>query len=152
MKTGAIVAVVVVILGIGGFALAGHKSTPKKSSDNSSNESGTSNSGTNTSGNTPSSGTTVGRTDFTINANDESADTESINVRKGDTIKITFKVDTSEVYHGGLEFKSDVVSSKPIKPGDSDTVSFVADKSFDFTPFWYQSNIQKDYLIHVNVE
>jgi hypothetical protein len=76
----------------------------------------------------------------------------TLNVKKGDKITVTFKVDTNNVYHGGLEFKSDVVSSKPIKPGDSDTVTFTADKSFDFTPYWYQSQIKKDYLISVKVQ
>jgi hypothetical protein len=30
-------------------------------------------------------------------------------------------------------------------------VTFVASKSFKFTPYWYQSNVQKDYFITVNV-
>lgn len=90
--------------------------------------------------------------DFTINANDENANLKTLDVKKGDAITVKFNVEENEVYHGGLEFKSDVVNSQPIKPGSSDTVSFTADKSFDFTPYWYQSSIKKDYLIHVQVQ
>lgn len=150
MKTTVIAVVVVAILGLGGFALTHHSSDkPATSSSNTTKHSDNSTPANSTDTNTSSAPT---GTDFTINANDESADVETVNVKKGDAIKITFKVDTNEVYHGGLEFKSDVVSSKPIQPGNSDTVTFTADKSFDFTPFWYQSSIQKDYLIHVNVQ
>lgn len=149
MKAGIIAVVVVAVLGVGGLALT-HKSKPSSNSTNNSSSNSSSDSSNSSSDNSSSSSAKTG-TDFTINANDDSADVETLNVKKGDAITVTFKVDTNEVYHGGLEFKSDTVSSKPIKPGDSDTVHFTADKSFDFTPFWYQSSIQKDYLIHVNV-
>ncbi len=90
--------------------------------------------------------------DFVVKATDNSADPTTLNVRKGDTVKVTFSVQQEGVYHGGLEFKSDVISSGPIKPGESQTVSFVADRSFDFTPYWYQSQVKKDYLVSVKVQ
>jgi uncharacterized protein YxeA len=142
--------IIVVVAALGGGALALTKQNDNK--DNSSKPAATSssNSDKSTSSQTATSQTTG--TDFTINANDESADIMTLNVKKGAKINVTFKVDTNDVYHGGLEFKSDVVSSKPLKPGESDTVTFTADKSFDFTPYWYQSQVKKDYLISVKVQ
>jgi len=154
MKTGIIVVIVLAILGIGGYELANHSSTPKASPKPATTQGTKTPAAASDTTNTPasnSSSTAQTATSFTVNANDETADQKSLSVKKGDQITVTFKVDTNEVYHGGLEFRSDVVSSKPIKPGGSDTVTFTADKSFDFTPYWYQSNIQKSYLIHVNV-
>ncbi len=102
--------------------------------------------------NTPSSNTkSATGTAFTINATDDSADITTLNVKKGDSISVTFNVSQQGVYHGGLEFKSDAISSGPIQPGQSKTITFTADKSFDFTPYWYQSNIKKDYIISVKV-
>lgn len=163
MKKGIIAAVVVVVLAIGGFALAHSKSSDKndatntadtssnKAADTSTNNT-TANTDTTTNTDSSASTTPTTGTDFTINANDESADKETINVKKGDTIKITFHVTQNETYHGGLEFKSDVVNSAGIKTGDSGTVTFTADRSFDFTPYWYQSDIKKDYVISVKVQ
>ena len=104
-----------------------------------------------TSGTSVSTHTTATGTNFTINANDDSADVTTLNVAKGKKITVTFKVDENGVYHGGLEFRSGVVNSGPIKPGASKTVTFTANQSFNFTPFWYQSNVQKGYLIVVKV-
>lgn len=136
-----IIGIVVAIAVAGGVVLA----------MNSSNKDETSSTASTANQNTASSTTPTG-TDFTINANDTSADIESVSVKKGDTIKVTFKVDQSGVYHGGLQFKSDVVSSEGIAPGQSGTVTFVADKSFNFTPYWFQGQVKKDYLISVKVQ
>lgn len=149
MKTAIAVIIAVIIVGGGGYVLVNHNN------DNSSDKLTTASKSdqepkadeSQAAGNSQATGTI-----FTINANDESADLTTLNVKKGDKITVTFKVDTNNVYHGGLEFKSDVVSSKAIKPGDSDTVTFTADKSFDFTPYWYQSGVKKDYLISVKVQ
>jgi hypothetical protein len=153
MKKALIIIVAVLIVGGGAFALTKNND----SKDNKSTSSSTKSSNTTDTASKPASSdnqasTATTGTDFTINANDDTADLKTLNVKKGDTIKVTFKVDTNNVYHGGLEFKSDVVSSKPIQPGDSDTVTFTADKSFDFTPYWYQSSVKKDYLISVKVQ
>jgi hypothetical protein len=58
------------------------------------------------------------------------------------------------VYHGGLEFKGDTTSidSGSIAPGASKTITFVADQSFNFIPYWYQSQVKKDYMIAVKVQ
>lgn len=142
MKKVVIGIVALVIIVGGGFALAHHSSKNDAASKPA----------TSTAAKAQSGASRATATSFTINANDETADVKTLNVKKGDTITVTFKVDTDNVYHGGLQFQSDVVSSKAIKPGDSDTVTFTADKSFDFTPYWYQSQVKKDYLIAVNVQ
>ncbi|HSX05088.1 MAG TPA: hypothetical protein VLF69_01315 [Candidatus Saccharimonadales bacterium] len=101
------------------------------------------------------SGSTAPSTEtFTVSANDDNASPESINVKKGDTVKITFKVEDQGTYHGGLQFKNaDLgLDSGPIAVGSSGTVSFTAGKSFKFTPYWYQSSVQKDYFVTVNVQ
>lgn len=90
----------------------------------------------------------------TIQANDTNASMEAINAVNGQTVNITFAVSTEGTYHGGLEFKSTdpAIDSGPIAEGSSKTVSFIATKSFKFTPFWYQSGVQKDYFVTVNVK
>lgn len=89
----------------------------------------------------------------TINANDTSATPNMLNVTKGDKVVITFNVLSQGTYHGGLTFKSadPVVESDPIQAGSSGDVTFTATKSFQFTPYWYQSGVKKDYVVSVNV-
>lgn len=149
MKKAIAIIVIVLVIGGGAYALF-HKSDNKKSTTLAVNTTSTTQSSDQSSASTATPAATS--TSFSIKANDDSASPTTLNVKKGDAIKVTFNVEQNEVYHGGLEFKSDVVDSQPIKPGSSDTVSFTADKSFDFTPYWYQSSIKKDYLIHVNVQ
>jgi hypothetical protein len=90
---------------------------------------------------------------FTIHANDDSADHETISVMKGAKVSLTFSVDESGVYHGGLEFKSTdpQIDSGAIAPGESKAVTFTADKPFSFQPYWYASQVKKDYLVNVKV-
>jgi plastocyanin len=89
----------------------------------------------------------------TVKANDESSTPEVITVKKGDKVTITFTVLEQGTYHGGLQFTSidPAVQSGAIKPGDSGDVTFTATKSFDFTPYWYQSGVKKDYVVAVKV-
>ncbi len=147
-KAGIAALVVVVIVGAG-VVLATHKSTDK-SSDSSSSTS---------QNNSSSSNGTMLTSDsmspsFTINANDNSADHETISVVKGADVSLTFAVDKSGVYHGGLEFKSTdpQIDSGAIAPGASKTVHFTASKSFSFQPYWYASQVKKDYLVTVTVK
>ena len=155
-KTIIIPVILIVIAGIViGIVLTRHnkklESTTTQSS--SSQTSSTENSGSSQTPATGDSGSSASTTpSFTINANDDTADVKTGAVKKGDKVTIVFKVDKNEVYHGGLEFKSDVVNSKPIQPGSSDTVVFTAEKSFQFQPYWYQSDVAKDYQISVNVQ
>jgi len=89
---------------------------------------------------------------FTITADDSSASPEEINVTAGNIVEITFSVAGSNVYDGGLDFRSSVVNSGTIHTAESKTISFKADKSFSFTPYWPASNIAKSYKIKVVVQ
>jgi len=144
--------VAVVIIG-SGVVLATRHTSPTSSTKSSTtpgkSQSSTSNTSVSTS--TTNSSSTA---DISITTNDNSASQTAITVSKGTHVNLTFKVDSDGVYHGGLQFKSTdpTIDTGGIKPGASKTVSFVADKSFDFTPYWYQSGVKKNYLISVTVQ
>ena len=149
------VIIIVLVLGVAGVLVFGRKSPSDKTAH--SNTSGSSSTQKSSeSGNTSAANneTTISSSkSFTVSANDNSADQESITVAKGTKVSLTFKVETSGVYHGGLQFKSTnpQLDSGPIAPGDSKTVTFTADHTFSFQPYWYASGVKKDYLVTVNV-
>ncbi len=89
---------------------------------------------------------------FTVNANDNSANLTTITASKGDIVSIKFNVAANETYHGGLDFRSPNLSTGTIVTGSSKTVSFTATNSFTFIPYWPATNIQKPYVIKVQVE
>ncbi len=88
---------------------------------------------------------------FTISADDKSASPNQITVTNGAIVEITFNVG-SDVYYGGLDFRSSVVNSGTISANSSKTISFKANQSFAFTPYWPSSNVAKPYKINVTVE
>jgi hypothetical protein len=87
----------------------------------------------------------------TVSANDSTATPLSISVTKGATVSLTFKVQATGTYHGGLEFVGGGVDTGAISPGSSKTISFKASNSFSFTPYWPANSVKKDYLISVNI-
>lgn len=99
---------------------------------------------------TPTTSTPVIKT-FSISADDSGATPSEITVAKGTTVEITFKVASANVYYGGLDFRSSVVNSGTINSGGSKTISFAANKSFSFTPYWPASGVAKPYAIKVTV-
>lgn len=74
--------------------------------------------------------------EFTVEADDLGLYPDTINVNKGDKVKITFKVRQDNVYHAGLDFRSDVFSTVKVLPGGVETVEFTADKTSDFRSYW----------------
>lgn len=88
----------------------------------------------------------------TTEASDGGATQERIEVAKGTEVQLTFKVKTENVYYGGLDFRSPVVNTGTILPGASKTVIFTANSSFDFTPYWPASNIQKGFVVKIIVQ
>jgi FtsP/CotA-like multicopper oxidase with cupredoxin domain len=159
MRKPVVIGIIVLVLLVGGsYILLRGKSSDKTSSGNASTQtsSGTASptSSTNDTPATTQPASTSSATNVTITANDSSATPETINAKSGQAVTINFKVSTSGTYHGGLDFKSTdpAIDSGSIDEGSSKTVTFTATKSFAFTPYWYQSNIKKDYLIHVNVQ
>lgn len=143
----------VVVIAIVGFVLFGGNKD-KKSNTNTNGT--TTNTGEQNNTNTPAAALTSDSMtpSFTIVANDDSADHEAIKVKKDAKVTLTFTVEKSGVYHGGLQFKSDdpQIDSGPIAPGDSKSVTFTADKGFSFTPYWYASGVKKNYIIDVTVQ
>lgn len=89
---------------------------------------------------------------FTVSADDNTAIPTSISATRGQMVSVTFKVSSQNVYHAGLDFRSPVISTGTISSGQSKTISFTADQSFDFTPYWPASNTKKSYTIHVVVK
>lgn len=89
---------------------------------------------------------------FTITADDSGAAPAEITVAKGTIVDLTFSVSSSNVYKGGLDFRSSVVNSGTIYAGSSKTVAFTATQSFSFTPYWPASNVAKPYTIRVTVQ
>lgn len=82
---------------------------------------------------------------FTIEADDSGFyPSGKINVNKGDRVKITFVVKTTNTYFGGLDFRSIVWGDTgTVKPGESKTVEFTADNTFTFTSYWPISSVKK---------
>src|SRR3989344_6893241 len=75
--------------------------------------------------------------EYTIEADDRGFyPGDDITVNKGDTVKITFNVRTTNVYYGGLQIKSKYFDTKSIKPGASKTVEFTAVDTQKITSYW----------------
>lgn len=81
--------------------------------------------------------------DFTIKADDTTLSPSEIRVAKGAKVKITFEVSETNVYFGGLDFRSSKFTTPKVAPGGSTTVEFTADESFEFTSYWPASNVRK---------
>lgn len=79
--------------------------------------------------------------EFTIEADDSGLYPASIDVDKGDTVKITFKVRSQGTYFGGLDFRSTVWGDTgKVSKGQSTLVEFVAEETFQFKSYWPASN------------
>ena len=63
-----------------------------------------------------------------------------IRVKKGTKVKLTFTVRTTNVYFGGLDFRSSKFRTASVAPGQSTTVEFTADESFGFSSYWPASS------------
>jgi archaellum component FlaF (FlaF/FlaG flagellin family) len=138
MKKGIIIAVIAVVLIAGGvyIAMYSHHSSSNKTQSSSTLTSDSMN------------------PKLTITATDDNADHTTLAVKRGANVTLTFTVSQEGVYHGGLQFKSTdpAIDSGPIAPGKSKTITFTADKSFTFQPYWYASGVKKDYLITIKVQ
>lgn len=89
---------------------------------------------------------------FTVHGDDLTADLTNITVPKGTPVSITFFVNVADTYHGGLDFRSSVLNTGTILPGAQKTITFTADQSFSFTPYWPASNVAKPYKINITVQ
>jgi hypothetical protein len=62
---------------------------------------------------------------------------------KGAKVKLYLYVRSSNVYYGGLDFRSEKFKTEPIKPGQKTEVEFIADKDFIIESYWPLSNVKK---------
>ena len=88
---------------------------------------------------------------MTIDVDDTAAGMYSVDVRIGTRVTLTLNVVNINVLHGGLDFRSQPVSTGIILPGQSRTVEFTADASLTFTPYYADSNTPAPYTIKFNV-
>jgi hypothetical protein len=89
---------------------------------------------------------------FIIEIDDYTAEPDSITVDQGTEVTLVVRAKNTNVYHGGIELRSPVVNTGAIAAGSSATISFTANDSFEFTPYWPASGIKKDYTFKVNVK
>lgn len=66
-----------------------------------------------------------------------------ISVPKGVRVAITFAVRSTDVYFGGLDFRSPKFKTESVKPGGSTTVEFMADENLLITSYWPASGVRK---------
>lgn len=67
----------------------------------------------------------------------------TIEVPKGAKVALLIAVKDTNVYYGGLEFRSLKFKTGSIKPGGTARVEFIADQSFEFSSYWPLSNVLK---------
>ncbi|MBS3168869.1 hypothetical protein J4210_00130 [Candidatus Woesearchaeota archaeon] len=83
-------------------------------------------------------------TEFTIEGDDAGLYPKEITVKLGDLIKITFAARSKGVYYGGLDFWGEPWGNTgTVKPGQSTTVTFTAEKSFEITSYWPKTKALK---------
>ena len=142
--------IIVVVLGGGAYAIS-QKDSSKEDKPTSSTQPTDSSQDEKSEASESNSGSPL---NVTVTANDNTASPDTINAAKGQTVNLTFKITNEGTYYGGMQFKSTDPSldTGTIPGGGTKTITFTADKSFKFTPYWPQSSVQKDYFVTVNVK
>jgi hypothetical protein len=90
--------------------------------------------------------------EFTVEADDNAFYPSSIEVQKGEKVKITIKVRSEGVYFNGLLFTADAVNynSGDIKPGDSTAYELHANESFKISSWWPSTRrFKADFSVNV---
>lgn len=144
--------IITMIIVVGALVVGAYKTLNKEnSSANSQNSSITTQSSQ--SNQSTSVQTTNGETNVSLSVDDNTSSQTTISVSRGTKVNITFNV-ADGTDDGGLQFKSDdgSVDSGRIKPGESKTVSFTAEKSITIKPYAPYSQIKKNYTVKVNVQ
>lgn len=88
---------------------------------------------------------------YAVDADDKGADPASLTVPKGSKFTITFNVG-SDVYYGGLDFRSPKFNSPKVSPGGTwTTPELTADETFKISAYWPASNVKKwDLTVNVS--
>lgn len=89
---------------------------------------------------------------FNVEADDSGFYPSSEEVNKGDEVTINIKVRTTNVYHSGLDFKSDLFNSPSTSPGDTWTSpTFNIQSTLTIGSYWPTTSVhKKDFVIKVN--
>ena len=66
-----------------------------------------------------------------------------LSVAKGSKVVIHFIVRETNVYYGGLDFRSPKFKTPSVKPGGTTSVEFTADEPFTITSYWPASGVKK---------
>ena len=85
-------------------------------------------------------------TEAEVEADDYGFYPSSLEFTKGAKVKLYLYVKSSNVYYGGLDFRSEKFKTEPIKPGQKTEVEFIADKDFIIESYWPLSNVKKGEL------
>jgi hypothetical protein len=87
--------------------------------------------------------TEAGMAEYKIEADDYGFYPAAISVPKGKKVKLYFIVRSTNVYYGGLDFRSDTFKTSAILPGGVGSVEFAADSSFVISSYWPASGVKK---------
>jgi hypothetical protein len=87
--------------------------------------------------------TQAGVVEYKVEADDYGFYPSSIAVPKGSKVKLYFIVRSTNVYYGGLDFRSDTFKTSTILPGGVGNVEFAADSSFVISSYWPLSGVKK---------
>ncbi len=68
---------------------------------------------------------------------------ENLLVSPNQEIEITFRVRESNVYYGGLDFRSTLFNTGKVEPGKETKVKFSTTQPFTITSYWPLSNVMK---------
>jgi hypothetical protein len=82
-------------------------------------------------------------TEAIVEADDYGFYPSSLEFTKGSKVKLYLYVRSSNVYYGGLDFRSEKFKTEPVKPGQKAEVEFIADKDFVIESYWPLSNVKK---------
>jgi hypothetical protein len=78
-----------------------------------------------------------------VEADDYGFYPSSLEFTKGSKVKLYLYVRSSNVYYGGLDFRSEKFKTEPVRPGQKAEVEFIADKDFIIESYWPLSNVKK---------
>jgi hypothetical protein len=82
-------------------------------------------------------------TEAKVEADDYGFYPSSLEFTRGAKVKLYLFVRSSNVYYGGLDFRSEKFKTEPTKPGQKTEVEFIADKDFIIESYWPLSNVKK---------
>jgi hypothetical protein len=78
-----------------------------------------------------------------VEADDYGFYPSSLEFTKGSKVKLYLYVRSSNVYYGGLDFRSEKFKTEPVRPEQKTEVEFIADKDFIIESYWPLSNVKK---------